>query len=105
MHSALLFEAKAHILNRFLLARFVSKATRALHRPGTRIQDTTNDVLIRMSHIRAVTEALIVQPAAETRLHHSKAPTPISFTPKPIALTPTSELSQSGFQNLEALGA
>ena len=49
MRSELIFSAMAHVPNRFLLTNLASRATRKLHRPNTRIQDTTNDVLVRFS--------------------------------------------------------
>jgi hypothetical protein len=49
MRSQLVFGAMAHISNRFLLTKLASKATRKFHRPNTRIQDTTNEVLERFS--------------------------------------------------------
>jgi hypothetical protein len=45
MRSDLVFGAFAHISNRYQLCGLVSKGTRKLHRPKTRLQDTTNDVL------------------------------------------------------------
>jgi hypothetical protein len=45
MRSDLVFGALAHISNRYQLCRLVSKGTRTLHRPKSRLQDTTNDVL------------------------------------------------------------
>jgi hypothetical protein len=50
MRSELVFGATTYISNRFLLARLASKAIRKLHKPNTRIEDTTNDVFIRFSH-------------------------------------------------------
>ena len=47
MRSQLVFDALAHVPNRFRLVRVASKAARELHRPGTRIQDTMNDVFGR----------------------------------------------------------
>ena len=47
MRSDLVFGAMAHVPNRFLLTKLAAKATRKLHRPGSRIQDTANDVLGR----------------------------------------------------------
>jgi hypothetical protein len=47
MRSNLIFGAAKHIPNRFLLVRALAKAARGLHKPGTRIQDTMNDVLTR----------------------------------------------------------
>ncbi len=49
MRSELVFAAIADVPNRFLLTQLVAKATRAMHMPGTRIENTTNDVLARFS--------------------------------------------------------
>lgn len=50
MRSDLIFGALAHVKNRYQLCQLASKATRKLHRPNIRMQDTTNDVLIRFRH-------------------------------------------------------
>jgi hypothetical protein len=50
MRSELVFSAMTHVSNRFLLTMVAAKATRRLHRPNTRIQETVNDVLIRLRH-------------------------------------------------------
>jgi hypothetical protein len=47
MRSDLIFGALAHLENRYQLCQLASKATRKLHKPNTRVQDTTNDVLTR----------------------------------------------------------
>ncbi len=47
MRSDLIYGALSHITNRYQLCQLASKATRKLHKPNTRLQDTTNDVLIR----------------------------------------------------------
>jgi hypothetical protein len=49
MRSDLVFGATTHVSNRFLLTQLAAKATRKLHRPNTRIQETMNDVLLRFS--------------------------------------------------------
>jgi hypothetical protein len=36
-----------HVNNRYKLCQLASKATRKLHKPNTRLQDTTNEVLDR----------------------------------------------------------
>lgn len=54
MRSVLVFGAMAHISNRFLLTKLASKATRKIHRPNTRIQDTTNDVLVHFSRANSI---------------------------------------------------
>jgi hypothetical protein len=49
MRSELVFGAIAYVSNRFLLTKLASKATRKLHKPNTRIQDTTNDVFVHLN--------------------------------------------------------
>jgi hypothetical protein len=50
MRSELVFGAMTHVSNRFLLTKLAARATRTLHKPHTRIQETLNDVLKRFSH-------------------------------------------------------
>ena len=50
MRSELVFRAMTYVSNRFLLTKVAAKATREFHRPNTRIQDTTNEVLGRFRH-------------------------------------------------------
>ncbi len=45
MRSDLVFGALTHVKNRYQLCQLASKATRKLHKPSTRLQDTTNEVL------------------------------------------------------------
>ena len=47
MRSDLVFGALSHVSNRYQLCQLASKATRKLHKPTTRLQDTTNEVLSR----------------------------------------------------------
>ena len=47
MRSDLVFGALSHVSNRYQLCQLASKATRKLHKPSTRLQDTTNEVLCR----------------------------------------------------------
>ena len=49
MRSDLIFGALIHVPNRYLLTRLAAKAIRKLHRPNTRIEETTNDVFVRFS--------------------------------------------------------
>ena len=50
MRSDLIFGAMTHVNNRYKLCQLASKATRKLHKPNTRLQDTTNEVLVRFHH-------------------------------------------------------
>ncbi len=56
MRSELIFDAKSQVSNRFLLAKLLAEATRVFHRPGSRIQDTTNDVLVRFSRSNPIAD-------------------------------------------------
>ena len=48
MRSDLIYDSLKPVTNRYLLCQLVSKATRKFHRPNTRIQETMNDVLVRV---------------------------------------------------------
>jgi hypothetical protein len=50
MRSELVFGATTYVSNRYLLTRVAAKATRKLHRPNTRIEDTANEVFGRLRH-------------------------------------------------------
>jgi hypothetical protein len=60
MRSDLIYEALDTVQNRYLLCQLASKATRKFHRPNTRIQDTMNDVLVRVGHARQAEEVISV---------------------------------------------
>jgi hypothetical protein len=60
MRSKLIFGAMTQVSNRFLLVTLASTATRALHRPNSRIQETMNDVFVRFSHANPI--ALVLDP-------------------------------------------
>ena len=71
MRSELIFGALTHVSNRYQLCQLASKATRKLHKPNTRLQDTTNEVLDRFKDtvpMDVTTEAeLISTPISERR--------------------------------------
>jgi hypothetical protein len=50
MRSDLIFTALTRESNRYMLVRLAAKATRLLHWPNTRIQDTMNDALKKLAH-------------------------------------------------------
>jgi hypothetical protein len=56
MRSELIFTAVARESNRYLLVRLASKATRMLHWPNARIQDTMNDALQQLARCSPRTE-------------------------------------------------
>src|SRR5258708_23561790 len=63
MRSDLIYDALNPINNRYLLCQVVSKATRKFHRPATRIQDTMNDVLVRVGSAAEPEAVLAESPA------------------------------------------
>jgi hypothetical protein len=70
MRSDLVFGALSQVSNRYQLCQLASKATRKLHKPNTRLQDTANEVLARFHTANpgspAAVEAAVGQPV-ETR--------------------------------------
>jgi hypothetical protein len=60
MRSELVFEAVQTLRNRYMLCQLASKATRKFHKPNTRIQDTTNEVLLRIAESER--QNVIVEP-------------------------------------------
>jgi hypothetical protein len=62
MRSDLVFGALSHVSNRYQLCQLASKATRKLHKPNTRLQDTTNDVLIRFRSTHPGSPAPVAAP-------------------------------------------
>lgn len=64
MRSEKVFGALHTLQNRYLLCQIASKATRKFHKPNTRIQDTTNDVLQRISE--SVRTAVMSEPVNAT---------------------------------------
>ena len=65
MRSELIFGALTHVSNRYQLCQLASKATRKLHKPNTRLQDTTNEVLGRFQATNPGTAAPVEARSAE----------------------------------------
>jgi hypothetical protein len=64
MRSDLVFGALSHVSNRYQLCQLASKATRKLHKPTTRLQDTTNEFLVRFHYTNPGTLSQVSAPAA-----------------------------------------
>ncbi|HEY2858407.1 MAG TPA: DNA-directed RNA polymerase subunit omega [Terracidiphilus sp.] len=62
MRSDLVFGALSHVSNRYQLCQLASKATRKLHKPNTRLQDTTNEVLLRFRSTNPGSLAPVTKP-------------------------------------------
>jgi hypothetical protein len=65
MRSDLVFGALSHVANRYSLCQLASKATRKLHKPNSRLQDTTNEVLARFHTTNPGASAPAPAPAVE----------------------------------------
>ena len=72
MRSDLIYGALKHISNRYQLCQLASKATRKLHKPHTRLQDTTNEVLVRF-HQTSPIAPRTASPALESLRNPLKA--------------------------------
>ena len=59
MRSDLIFGALAHVTNRYELCQLAFKATRKLHKPNTRLQDTANEVFVRFRHESPMTASTV----------------------------------------------
>lgn len=68
MRSDLIFGALAHVRNRYELCQLAAKATRKLHKPTTRLQDTANEVLVRFHENNPMQSASSV-PMEEREAH------------------------------------
>jgi len=56
MRSELVFDALAYTSNRYELCKAVAKGSRQCHMPRTRLEDTTNDVLILLRSTTSAAE-------------------------------------------------
>jgi hypothetical protein len=65
MRSDIVFDALA-TKNRFVLCHEAFKAVRLLHKNNTRIEDTTNDALMRIAGAEPVLAQDVAMPAPET---------------------------------------
>jgi len=72
MRSDLVFSAMTHVPNRYLLATVLAHATRKLHRPGSRIQDTTNEALARFSSANPIADKNAVRVSATVSSRRSR---------------------------------
>jgi hypothetical protein len=65
MRSDLVFKALSQVNNRYQLCQLASKATRKLHKPNSRLQDTTNEVLCRFETTSPEARKSEMAPAAQ----------------------------------------
>ena len=73
MRSDLVFGALSHVSNRYQLCQLASKATRKLHKPTTRLQDTANEVLARFRNTNPGTLSQVNTPAVTRPMETRRA--------------------------------
>ena len=73
MRSDLVFGALSHVSNRYQLCQLASKATRKLHKPNTRLQDTTNEVLGRFQTTTPGASVTAFEAAADQHVERRRA--------------------------------
>ena len=104
MRSDLVFGAMTHVPNRYLLCQVASKAARKLHRPGSRMQDTTNDVLTRFSLENPTTSELALPKPMRGPLHPQRTPPVIPHNSEAATFIPTREDSNPVTLRLHSSG-
>ncbi len=67
MRSDLIFGALAHVNNRYQLCQLAAKATRKLHKPNTRLQDTANEVFVRFHDESPVADSVSTPEASQVQ--------------------------------------
>jgi hypothetical protein len=104
MRSDLVFGATKQVSNRFLLANTLAKATRGFHKPGTRIQDTTNEILIRFGWANPIAQGDAVPIAANLPTRRSRPPVAITNQSKRLNVPAVLESPHSLFRGLRLSG-
>jgi hypothetical protein len=105
MRSDLVFGAMTHLPNRYLLCQVASKAARKLHRPGSRMQDTANDVLVRFSRANPIGSERALRKPLMVPLHPHRTPPVFPHKSEVVTLPPASERSSASWEAARALGA
>lgn len=103
MRSELIFDAKSQVPNRYLLAKLLAKATRGFHKPGSRIQDSTKDVLVRFGRSNPIADVLPAQVPAPS-LDRGKPGRVIAHSSGRSALPPEVKPSNALLDAIRVLG-
>jgi len=105
MRSDLVFRAMTYVPNRFLLAKILAKASRGFHKPGTRIQDTTNVVLVRFGSANPIADQHSIQSSADGSLRHTRPKLAIRRKTRILTVTAARETSHVPSETFRAFGA
>ncbi len=105
MRSDLIFGAMKNVPNRYLLTMLASKAARALHKPGTRVQDTANDVLVRFSLANPIASERSARKAPKSVLHPQVTHPVFPRKSEVLAFLSARETSNAQWEAANILGA
>ena len=84
MRADLTFTALAYESNRYRLTKLVAKATRMLHRPNTRVQDTMNDAFKWFDRAKPGAAAMSRKPSAVRQAVLRDDPQSMTVQPSPL---------------------
>jgi|GEM_PF-3372345 hypothetical protein len=105
MRTDLVFCAITNVPNRFLFSQLAAKAARKLHRSGTRMQDTANDVLVRFSRANPIGCEQPLLKRLMVPLHPIATHPVIPHKSKVVTLPPARVNSNSLWEAARVLGA
>jgi hypothetical protein len=103
MRSDLVFGAMTHVPNRYLLCQLASMATRKLHRPGSRVQDTANDALSRFSLANPIASKRALREPLRAPLHLQRTPPVFPHKSQAATFIPARESSSPLWEVARAL--
>lgn len=105
MRSDLVFGAMKIVPNRYLLSQVASKAARRLHRPGTRMQDTANDVLERFSRSNPIRSERAARMSPKGTMRPQLAQPTLAHNSDVPAFVPARESSNPLWDSANSLSA
>ena len=105
MRSDLVFGAITNVPNRFLLSQLASKTARKLHRSGTRMQDTANDVLVRFGRANPIGSEQTLRERLVVPLRSRATHPLIRYETEVVTLPPAKENSNPLCEISRALSA
>ena len=104
MRSQLIFDAAVNVANRYQLVNLIARAARALHRPGTRIQDTMNSVLVWCSETNCASDVRTNDgPVAVARRRKKRKANSLTETAPDLNRIPEGQSAETSKEALVAL--
>jgi hypothetical protein len=103
MRSDLVFGAAKQVSNRFLLAKALAKATRGLHKPGARVEDTINDVLVCCDSVNPIADENTIRQSTTAGSRRNSPGPPVLHRAGSFTVPRLGERSQGQVEPLRAL--